>query len=88
MSTPLRNKVLLVTLRCKLKRGPGLALGPLGAPEYINLGSILGLGCLCQPFPAGVTHLGGGEVASRGPLDKDCPRTVHVDCPRGQFQTF
>ena len=23
---------------------------------------------------------------SRGPLD--CPRTVHVDCPRGQIQTF
>ena len=24
----------LVTLRCKLKSRPGLALGPLGAPEY------------------------------------------------------
>ena len=27
----------------------------------MNLGSILGLGCLCQPFPAGFTILGGGR---------------------------
>ena len=26
--------IKLVTLRCKLKSRPGLALGPLGAPEY------------------------------------------------------
>ena len=42
----------------------------------MNLGSILGLGCLCRPFPAGFTNLGGVVdwlvVASRGPLD--CPR--------------
>ena len=27
----------------------------------MNLGSILGLGCLCRPFPAGFTNLGGGR---------------------------
>ena len=34
--TPLGHKVghFALTLRCKLKSRPGLALGPLGAPEY------------------------------------------------------
>ena len=27
----------------------------------MNLGSIVGLGCLCRPFPAGFTNLGGGR---------------------------
>ena len=27
----------------------------------MNLGSILGLGFLCRPFPAGFTNLGGGR---------------------------
>ena len=41
-------------LRCKPNRGPGLALGPLGAPEYEPRRAILGLGCLCRPFLQGL----------------------------------
>jgi hypothetical protein len=70
--------IRLVTLRCKLKRGPGLALGPMGAPEYesrLNSRSRVPLStfsCRFYPFrwwsPAKVHW------------------TVHVDCPRGQIQ--
>ena len=70
----------LVTLRCKLKRGPGLALGPLGAPEYesrLNSRSRVPLPtfyCIFYPF--------------RWQSPAEVHWTVHVDCPRAQIQTF
>ena len=68
--------IKLVTLLCKPNRGPVLALGLLWEPQNMNLGSILGLGCLCRPFPAGFTNLGGG----RQPRSIGLPTwTVHVD---------
>ena len=70
----------LVTLRCKLKRGPGLAIGPLGAPEYesrLNSRSRVPLPtfyCIFYPF--------------RWQSPAEVHWTVHVDCPRAQIQTF
>ena len=68
--------IKLVTLLCKPNRGPGLALGPLEAPEYESRLSILGLGCLCRPFPAGLTNVGGGRQPRSIGLST---WTVHVD---------
>ena len=45
----------------------------------MNLGSILGLGCLCQPSPAGFIHLGGGRQPRSIGLST---WTVHVDKSR------
>ena len=42
----------------------------------MNLGSILDLGCLCRPFPAGFTNLGGGRQPRSIGLST---WTVHVD---------
>ena len=42
----------------------------------MNLGSILGLGCLCRPFPAGVTNSGGGRQPRSIGLST---WTVHVE---------
>ena len=87
----------LVTLRCKLKRGPGLALGPLGAPEYesrLNSRSRVPLptfSCIYYPFSdlGGGTHVVPqdtiGELgAAFGHLVPKMSGFVHVDSPRGQ----
>ena len=44
----------------------------------MNLGSILDLGCLCRPFPAGFINLGGGRQPRSIGLST---WTVHVDNP-------
>ena len=60
-TTPLVHKVGHIALQAQ-QRPRALALGPLGAPEYESrLNSRSSLGCLCRPFPAGFTNLGGGR---------------------------
>ena len=79
------NKLLpwcktLVTLLCKPSRGPELALGPLGAPEYesrLNSRSRVPLSTFSCRF-----------YQLRWWSPAEVHWTVHVDCPRGQIQTF
>ena len=59
-TTPLLH-IKLVTLRCELISRPRLALCGLWELHNMNLGSIIGLGSVCQPFPAGLTTLSGGH---------------------------
>ena len=70
----------LVTLLCKPSRGPELALGPLGAPEYesrLNSRSRVPLSTFSCRF-----------YQLRWWSPAEVHWTVHVDCPRGQIQTF
>ena len=70
----------LVTLLCKPSRGPELALGPLGAPEYesrLDSRSRVPLSTFSCRF-----------YQLRWWSPAEVHWTVHVDCPRGQIQTF
>jgi len=72
--------IKLVTLLCKPSRGPELALGPLGAPEYesrLNSRSRVPLSTFSCRF-----------YQLRWWSPAEVHWTVHVDCPRGQIQTF
>ena len=72
--------IKLVTLLCKPSRGPGLALGPLGAPEYesrLNSRSRVPLSTFSCRF-----------YQLRWWSPAEVHWTVHVDCPRGKIQTF
>ena len=75
--------IKLVTLRCKLKRGSracSRGLGPLGVPEYesrLNSRSRVPLSTFsCRFYQFRWWSPAEGHWA------------VHVDCPRGQIQTF
>jgi hypothetical protein len=71
--------IKLVTLLCKPSRGPGLALGPLEAPEYesrLNSRSRVPLSTFYCRFY---------QLRWWSPVEVHW--TVHVDCPRGQIQT-
>jgi hypothetical protein len=77
--TPLLHKVGHFALQAQQRpRACSRAPGSPPPAENMNLGSILGLGCLCRPFPAGFTNLGGGRQP------RSIGWTVHVDCQRGQ----
>ena len=76
--------IKLVTLLCKPSRGPGLALGPLGAPEYesrLNSRSRVPLSTFSCRF---YQNLGGGRQPRSIGLST---WTVHVDKSR-HFRSY
>ena len=75
-TTPLVQNVGHIALQAQ-QRPRACSRAP--EPLNMNLGSILGLGCLCRPFPAGFTNLGGGRQPRSIELST---WTVHVDKSR------